>query len=121
MINIAGQDCHDISEVRHAIEGVQVLEATFGRLLHDKSYGLDRIGSRYTAAHWLIGEALPGVYTQYFGNEFGYSRDKMTGDPSGPGIRFILEVLSIMGVTTPRDGNPFGPDADEHYLKSTGH
>lgn len=118
LIFLAAQDRHDIAQVRHAIEGEQVLEATFGRLLRDKSYGRDRIGSRYTPAHWLIGEALPRVYTQYFGNEFGYSRNKMTGDPSGPGIRFILEVLSIMGVTTPRDSKPFGPDAVEHYLKS---
>ena len=30
LIFIAGQDRHDISQVRHAIEGVPVLEATFG-------------------------------------------------------------------------------------------
>jgi hypothetical protein len=121
LIFIAGHDRHDISQVRRAVEENQVLEATFGRLLRDESYGLDRIGSRYASAHWLIGEVLPKVYTRHFGDKFGYSRDKETGDPSGPGIRFILEVLSIMKVTTPRDGKPFGPDAVEYYLRSTGH
>jgi hypothetical protein len=120
-IFIAGQDRHDISQVRHAIEGVQVLEATFGRLLHDKSYGLDRIGSRNDAAHWLIGEALPGVYEKYFGRKFAYSRDKITNMPSGPGIRFILAVLTIMKVNTPRDGKPFGPEAVEYYLELAGY
>jgi hypothetical protein len=76
----------------------------------------------YAAAeHWLIGQALPRVYAQYFGDEFGYSRDTQTGDPSGPGIRFILEVLKIMKVMTPLGGKPFGPDAVEYYLKSAGH
>jgi hypothetical protein len=118
---VAGQDRHDISQVRHAIEGVQVLKDTFGRLLRDKSYGLDWIGSRNAAAHWLIGKTLPGVYTQYFGKTFGYSRDKVTGEPSGPGIRFILEVLAIMKVNTPRDGKLFGSDAVEYYLRLAGY
>jgi hypothetical protein len=121
LINIAGQDCHDISEVRHAIEGVQVLEATFGRLLHDKSYGLDRIGSRNAAAHWLIGKALPGAYEKFFGRKFAYSRDTTTNMPSGPGIRFILEVLAIMNINTPRDDRPFGSEAVEYYLELAGY
>jgi hypothetical protein len=121
LIFIAGQDRHDISQVRHAIEGVPVLEATFGRLLRDKSYGLDRIGSRNAAAHWLIGQALPGVYEKYFGRKFAYSRDKITSMPSGPGIRFILEVLAIMKVNTPRDGKLFGPEAVEYYLELAGY
>jgi hypothetical protein len=122
LIFIASQDRHDTSQFRCAIEMIPIVEVIYGRLLRDEPYGLDRIGSTYAAAeHWLIGEALPRAYTQYFGDEFRYSRDTETGDPSGPGIRFILEVLSIMGVTTPRDGKPFGPDAVEYYLKSAGH
>jgi hypothetical protein len=121
LIFIASHGRHNTSQFRRAIEMIQVVEVMYGKLLRDKPYGLDRIGSKYAAEHWLIGEALPRVYTQYFGDEFGYSRDKETGVPSGPGIRFMLEVLSIMGVTTPRDGKPFGPDAVEYYLKSAGH
>jgi hypothetical protein len=121
LIFIAGQDRHDISQVRHAIEGVQVLEAIFGKLLRDKSYSLDRIGSRNAAAHWLIGEALAGVYEKYFDRKFAYSRDKITNMPSGPGIRFILEVLEIMKVNTPRDDRPFGSEAVEYYLHLAGY
>jgi hypothetical protein len=121
LIFIAGQDRHDISQVRHAIEGVQVLEATFGRLVRDKSYGFDRIGFWNSAAHWLIGKTLPAVYARYFGRKFRYSRDKETGDPSGPGIRFILEVLATMKVNTPLGDKPFGPDAVEHYLEAAGY
>ena len=122
LIFIASHGRHNTSQFRCAIEMIQMVEVIYGKLLRDKPYGLDRIGSTYAAAeHWLIGQALPRVYTKYFGDEFGYSRDTVTGDPSGPGIRFILEVLSIMGVTTPRDGKPFGPDAVEYYLRSAGH
>ena len=121
LIFIASHDRHNTSQLRRAIVSIQIVEAIYGKLLREP-YGLDRIGSTYAAAeHWLIGQALPRVYTKYFGVEFGYSRDTVTGDPSGPGIRFILEVLSIMGATTPRDGKPFGPDAVEYYLKSAGH
>jgi hypothetical protein len=66
-----GQDRHDISQVRRAVEGIPVLEAIFGKVLRNKSYGLDRIGPRNAAAHWLIGQALPRAYTQYFGDKFG--------------------------------------------------
>jgi hypothetical protein len=121
LIFIAGQDRHDISQVRHAIEGVEVLEATFGRFLRDKLYGLDRIGSWNAAAHWLIGKALPRVYEKYFGREFAYSRDKITNMPSGPGIRFILEVLATMKVNTPRDDRPFGSEAVQYYLEIAGY
>jgi hypothetical protein len=116
-----GHDRRDISQVRRAIEGIQVLEASFGKFARDKFYGLDRIGSRNAAEHWLIGKALPDVYTRYFGDKFGFSREKTTGIPSGPGIRFIGEILLIMGINTPRDGKPFGPEAIEYYLRSTGH
>jgi hypothetical protein len=121
LIFIAGQDRHDISQVRYAIEGVQMLEATFGRLLRDKSYGLDRIGWWNAAAHWLIGKALPGAYEKFFGRKFAYSRDTITNMPSGPGIRFIIEVLETMKVNTPRDDKPFGPEAVEYYLNKAGY
>ena len=110
LIFFASHGRHNTSQFRRAIEMIQMVEAIYGKLLRDKPYGLDRVGSTYAAAeHWLIGEALPRVYAQYFGDEFGYSRDKVTGDPSGPGIRFILEVLSIMGVTTPIDRQAVWP------------
>lgn len=122
LLFIAGHDRHDISQVRHAIEAIPLVEAIYGKLLRDKSYSRDRIGSKFAAAeHWLIGEALPRIYEKHFGKKFGYSRDKEAGVISGPSIRFILEVLSIMKVDTPRDGKPFGPDAVEYYLRSSGH
>ena len=98
-----------------------MLEATFGRLLRDKSYGRGRIRSRNAETHWLIGEELPRIYEQHFSEQFGYSRDKVTGIPIGPGMKFILEVLSIMDITTPRDGLPFGAEAVEYYLRSAVH
>ena len=77
--------------------------------MRDKPYGRDRIGSKFAAAeHWLIGEALPRVYEKHFGERFSYTRDKETGVISGPSIRFIIEVLLIMKVNTPRDGKMFG-------------
>jgi hypothetical protein len=122
LIFIASHGRHNTSQFQRAIEMIQMVEVIYGKLLRDKLYGLDRIGSMYAAAeHWLIGQALPRVYAEYFGDEFGYSRDTQTGDPSGPGIRFILEVLTIMKVMTPLGGKPFGPDAVEYYLKSAGH
>ena len=122
LIFFASHGRHNTSQFRRAIEMIQMVEVIYGKLLRNKRYGLNRIGSTYAAAeHWLIGEALPRVYSQYFGDEFRYSRDTETGDPSGPGIRFILEILSIMGVATPRDDKPFGPDAVEYYLRSAGH
>ena len=111
----AAHDPHDFSDLRRAVEGIQVLEAAFGRMLRDRVFGRDRIGSR-SAEHWLIGEALPRVYTEHFAQKFGRSRDKSTKKLGGPGIRFIVEVLSIMKVHT-RDDEPFTPDAIEYYLR----
>ena len=108
-------DRHDISEIRRAVEGIEVLEAAFGRMLRDRAYGRDRIGSRSTE-NWLIGEALPKVYSKHFGQKFGRSRDQSTGKLGGPGIQFIVEVLSIMGVRT-RDDEPFTPEAIDYYLR----
>jgi hypothetical protein len=119
LIFTAGQDRHDISQVRRAVHGIQVLEATFGRLLRDNSYGLDRIAP--PATHWLLGKALPRAYEQHFGKQFAYTRDKEVDVISGPAIRFILEVLLTMKVDTPRDGKPFGPDAVEYYLRLAGY
>ena len=115
LVFTAGHDRHDISEIRRAVKGIQVLEAAFGRMLRDRAFGHDRIGSR-SAEHWLIGEALPKVYTEHFAQKFGRSRDKSTGKLGGPGIRFIVEVLSIMKVRT-RDDEPFTPEAIEYYLR----
>ena len=116
LIFIAGNDRHDISEIRRAVEGIQVLEAAFGRMLRDRAFGRDQIGSRSTE-HWLIGEALPRVYTEHFAQKVWYvTRHSRQEKPGGPGIRFIGEVLSIMGVRT-RDGEPFTPEAIEYYIR----
>ena len=114
-------DPYIVGKIWNTFDGLELAKTVVGKILREKSYALGRIGSRYGAAHWLIGEALPRVYAQYFGGKFGYSRDKDSGVPSGPGIRFILEVLQTMKIGTPRDGKPFGPDAIEHYLKSGGY
>ena len=115
LIFIAGNDRRDFSDLRRAVEGIQVLEAAFGRTLRDRALGRDRIGSR-SAEHWLIGEALPRVYTEHFAERFSMSRDTVTKKPGGPGVRFIGEVLSIMGVCN-RDGKPFTPEAIEYYIR----
>lgn len=108
-------DPNDISKARHAIEMMLEGAAALKRILPDKSYRRGRIGAQ-SPEHWLIGEALPKVYTRHFAEKFGMSRDKATGKPSGPGVRFIVEVLSIMGVCT-RDGKPFTPEAIEYYIR----
>ena len=64
----------------------------------------------------MIGDALPEIYRQHFGRSFGMSRDKLTGLPTGPGIRFIVEVLSTIGVLN-RNGKSYGPEAIEYYLR----
>jgi hypothetical protein len=111
-------DPDDIGKLRLVFDGIPFAATKVRELL--EFYVRGRIESR-SAESWLIGEALPGAYTQHFGDIFGHSRDKDSGVPSGPGIRFILEVLSIMKVTTPRDGKPFGPDAIEYYLRTAQH
>lgn len=111
-------DPDDIGKLRLVFDGIPFAEIKVRELLEFYVHG--RIESR-SAESWLVGEALPRAYTQHFGDAFGYSRHKNTGVPSGPGIRFILEVLSIMNVTTPRDRKPFGPDAIEYYLRSGRH
>jgi hypothetical protein len=102
------------ADIRQEIEAIPRVLSAFEEELKSESFGANRIGTR-SAEHWLIGESLPEIYEKHFG-PFGMSRDKETGIPSGPGIRFIVEVLSIMGVVT-RDGKPFGPEAVEHYLR----
>jgi hypothetical protein len=74
LIFIASHGRHNTPQFQRAIEMIQMLEVIYGKLLRDKPYGLYRIGSKYAAAeHWFIGEDLPRFYTQYFGDEFGYS------------------------------------------------
>jgi hypothetical protein len=116
---MAGQGRPEISEIiRRMIVGLLVLEATYWKISQYKRYDQDRIGSRPAAAeHWLIGEALPEAYQKHFGKRFGYSRNKVTGEISGPAIRFIRAILSLMKVNTPRDDKPFGSDAVEYYLR----
>jgi hypothetical protein len=112
-----GMDPDDISKVRNTIEGLPFMSKIVGDIVRDKPYRRGRIES-LKDERWLIEKALPEVYRQHFGEKFGFSRDKNTGIPSGPGIRFIIEALSILGVNTPRDGKPFGAEAIEYYLRS---
>jgi hypothetical protein len=115
-----GMDPDDFSKVLNTIEGLPFTSKIVGSIVRDKPYRRGRIES-LKDERWLIQKVLPIVYTQHFGEKFGFSRDKTTGIPSGPSIRFIQEVLSIMGVKTPRDGKPFGAEAIEYYLSSRGH
>jgi hypothetical protein len=106
---------HDFSVIRGAIEANQTIETIFEGILKSNWFGADRIGGP-SAEHWLIGKALPEIYENHFGKALGFSRDKLTNMPIGPGIRFLKESLSIMGVLT-EDGKPFGPNGIEYYLK----
>jgi hypothetical protein len=116
LMRTAASDIGDpASAAWQAIEGVRLSVALFHKILQDRSYSLGWNGHP-SAESWLIEDALPKIYEQHFGRSFRMSRDKLTGLPSGPGIRFIIEVLSIMGVLT-RDGKSYGPEAIEYYLR----
>jgi hypothetical protein len=110
----AADDGHDITNIRGAIEGVPSIAALSDKMLrHSRSLGW---GGHRSAESWLIGEALPKIYAQHFARPFRISRDRATRQPSGPGIRFVVSVLSAMGVVT-RFCEPYGPEAVEHYLR----
>ena len=115
---LAGVDPDDIGKIQNTFDSIPLAERVFEKILRKKSYGLGRIGSQLGSPEnsWLIGEALPNVFEEHFGRPVRMSRDYSTGKPSGPGIRFIVEVLSIMGVVT-RDGRPFTPGAVEDYVR----
>jgi len=110
-------DPDDIGKIRNILDGIRLVETTLDKILREKSYGLGRIGSPLGSPEnsWLIGKALRKVFEEYFGRKFGMSLNKKTKEPSSPGIRFIVEVLSIMRVVT-RDGVPFTPGAVEYYI-----
>jgi hypothetical protein len=110
----AVRERHNETRVRHVIDGLQDAEAAFGSLLQKESYDL----GLSSAKNWAICEAFPRVYKQQFGDEVGMARDKQTKKPNSPGIRFIVEVLSIMGVLN-RDGKPFEATAIEYYIKQS--
>jgi integrase len=115
---LADVDPDDIGKIENAFDGIRVAERVLGKILRKEAYGLGRIGSQSGSPEnsWLIGEALPKVFEAHFGQKFGMSRNKKTKKPDGPGIRYIVEVLSIMGVVT-RDGVPFTPAAVEDYVR----
>jgi hypothetical protein len=108
----AVREHHNETRVRHVIDGLQDAEAVFGGLLQKESYDL----GLSPAKNWLIRKALPRLYKEQFGDEVGMARDKKTNKPNSPGIRFIVEVLSIMGVLN-RDRKPFEATAIEYYIK----
>lgn len=48
---------------------------------------------------WLIGRALPEIYERHFGRRFGISKPhRSKGNPSGPGVKFILASLECLGI-----------------------
>jgi hypothetical protein len=109
-----GRDVSNIRNIRGAIEDVSFIVAASDKVLRNFR-GLSWGGHR-SAESWLIGEALPKIYERHFVRPFRISRDKATGQPSGPGIRFVVSVLSVMGVVT-RYRKPYGPAAVEPYLR----
>lgn len=110
----AVDDGHDVSNVRGAIAGVSLIVALSDKILRDfRSLGWR---GRPSAERWLISEALPKIYERHFARPFRIARDKATRQPSGPGIRFVVSVLSVMGVVT-RYRKPYGPAAIEPYLR----
>jgi hypothetical protein len=106
----------DIAKVFNTFEGLRFATMIVSNIIRDESYRRGRIES-LTAEHWLIGEALPRIYSQHFSSEIGLARNKKTNRPDSPGIRFIVKVLSIMRVLD-RDGKPFEPTAVEHYVRA---
>jgi hypothetical protein len=110
----AVDDSRDVSNIHGVIAGLPSIVAASDRILRDfPSLGW---GGRRSAERWLIGEALPKIYERHFVRSFRISRDKATRQPSGPGIRFVVSVLSVMGVVT-RHHKPYGPAAVEPYLR----
>jgi hypothetical protein len=107
-------DGRDVSNIRGAIRGVPLIVCVSNEILRDFR-NLGWSGHR-SAESWLIGEALPKIYERHFGRPFRISRDRATRQPSGPGIRFIISVLSVMEVVT-RYRKPYGPVAIEPYLR----
>jgi hypothetical protein len=108
----------NLTEFQSFVDQIQMWETTFGGILKSNWFGADRIGGP-SAKHWLIGETLPEIYKNHFGEELGFSRDKLTGMLIGPGVRFLVESLSIMSVLN-EDGDPFAPSGVEYYLKKRG-
>jgi hypothetical protein len=100
-------------DVRRAIEGVWLIKAISDQVLRDKLYDLGWAGRR-SAERWLISDALPGVYTTHFSRRFGITRSN--GRPSGPGIRFVETVLSVMNVVN-QNGKPFQPAGIEYHWR----
>ena len=111
-----GLDPDKIEKVLNIFEGLPLARSTVRDIIQDKSYRRGRIES-LTAEHWLIGEALPRIYSQHFCGKVGLARNKKTKKPDSPGIRFIVETLSIMGILD-RDGKPFESTAVEHYVRA---
>jgi hypothetical protein len=110
----AADDGRDDSNIRGAIESVSLIVARSDKILKDfRSLGW---GGHRSAESWLIGEALPKIYERHFARPFRISRDKVTRQPGGPGIRFVVSVLSVMEVVT-RYRKPYGPAAIEPYLR----
>jgi hypothetical protein len=113
-MRMAANDIGDPAAARCAIEGARLNDAIFDKILQEEYYRLGWNGHP-SAESWLIKDALPKIWVQQFGRPYRMSRDKSTRRPSGPGIRFIVEVLSIMGVLT-QEGKSYGPEAVEYYL-----
>ena len=114
---LADVDPDDIGKIRNTFDAIAFAKTILDKILRAESYGLGRIGSRLGSPEnsWLIGEALPKVFEQHFGQPCGMARDKSTKEPNSPGIRFIVEALCIMGVRA-RDGVPFKPGRVEYYI-----
>jgi hypothetical protein len=69
-----------------------------------------------TAQRWLIGHALPETYGRYFG-EPGFGRDRATGEPSGPMVRFVSTVLDTYGIVSAQTKRPFGKEGLAEYWR----
>jgi len=116
---VADIDPDIIGEIRNTFDSIPLAERVLDKVLRKKSYGLGRIGSQLGSPEnsSLIGKALPKVFEEHFGRPFRMSRNYLTRKPDGPGIRFIVEVLSVLKLVT-RDGMPFTPEAVEYYIRS---
>ena len=66
-----------------------------------------------SAFQWLAGHRLADIYENHFEREARFSRDA-NGQPSGPYVRFVRQVLLEFGITN--RGAPYSNEAIAHAL-----
>jgi hypothetical protein len=111
---ITSVDYREGHAIQRALDGIALL-AKWAKI----AKGLNApLKLAFGPEHRLIGYTLPGIYEAYFGRKFGISiaRGENPGDPSGPGIRFIVAVLNTAKAGAVSLGH-FSPHTIAKYVK----